>query len=102
MTTLYGIKNCDTVKKARTWLDAQNIPYRFHDFRADGLSAELLGRLEAALGWRALADSQREPLDRAKALELMLAQPALIKRPVLETGAKTLIGFTPNSYAREL
>jgi Spx/MgsR family transcriptional regulator len=113
MTTLYGIKNCGTVNKARGWLQAQGVEHRFHDFRADGLSAELLEQLEAALGWetllnrrgatwRKLAASQREPIDRAKAMALMLAQPSLIKRPVLDTGAKTLIGFTPDYYASEL
>jgi Spx/MgsR family transcriptional regulator len=109
MITLYGIKNCDTVKKARHWLDAQGIEYRFHDFRIDGLSPELLGQLEAALGWetllntrgttwRKLEENQRDHLDRAKALGLMLAQPSLIKRPVLVAGTKTLIGFTPDYY----
>jgi len=113
MTTLYGIKNCDTVKKARSWLAAQGIEYHFHDFKADGLSAELLEKLEAALGWetllnrrgitwRKLEESQREGVDRAKALTLMLAQPSLIKRPVLQTSDKTLVGFTPDYYATEL
>lgn len=113
MTTLYGIKNCDTVKKARAWLDSQGIKYRFHDFRADGLSAGLLEDLEKPLGWetllnkrgttwRKLEEAQRENLDRAKAMALMLAQPSLIKRPVLQTGDKTLIGFTPDYYASEL
>jgi arsenate reductase len=112
-TTLYGIKNCDTVKKAKAWLDAHQINYRFHDFRTDGLSAELLEQFEAALGWETLLNqrgttwrkldlSQRENLDRSKAMGLMLAQPSLIKRPVLYTGTKTLIGFTPDYYASEL
>ena len=112
MTTLYGIKNCDTVKKARGWLTAQGIDYRFHDFKTDGLSAELLEKLESTLGWetllnkrgttwRKLAEDQREGMDRDKALGLMLAQPSLIKRPVLETGGKFLIGFTPDYYATE-
>lgn len=110
---LYGIKNCDTVKRARLWLDQRSLDYRFHDFRADGLDASLMDRLEAALGWetllnrrgttwRQLPESQRQDLDRAKAIALMLAQPALIKRPVLESGVKTLIGFSPEHYAREL
>lgn len=113
MITLYGIKNCDTVKKARLWLEAQNIPYCYHDFRANGLSVELLAEFDAALGWEALlnkrgttwrrlAEDQRENLARDKALALMLEQPSLIKRPVLRTATKTLIGFTPDYYATEL
>lgn len=113
MTILYGIKNCDTVKKARAWLETQGVGYRFHDFRADGLSPELLDKLEAALGWetllnrrgttwRKLAEDRRENIDRAQAMALMLEQPSLIKRPVLDTGTKTLIGFTSDYYAREL
>lgn len=113
MTTLYGIKNCDTVKKARAWLDEKNIPHQFHDFRKDGLTAALLQQWESTLGWEALLnrrgttwrrleESQREGVDREKALELMLAQPSLIKRPVLVTAEKTLIGFSPDYYAAEL
>ena len=113
MTTLYGIKNCDTVKKAKTWLENQGINYQFHDFRKDGLSADLLEKWEAILGWdvllnrrgtswRKLDESQREGMDRSKALALMLAQPSLIKRPVLETREKTLIGFCPEEYANAL
>ena len=113
MLTLYGIKNCETVKKARLWLEAQSIDYRFHDFRKDGLDLSLLERWEAELGWEALLnrrgtswrkleEGQREGVDRAKALMLMLAQPSLIKRPLLEIGTKTLIGFIPEEYSREL
>ena len=110
---LYGIPNCGTVKKARAWLDAQNIEYRFHDFRKDGLDLALLEQWEAALGWetllntrgttwRKLDESQREGVDRAKALALMLAQPSLIKRPVVDSGTKTLIGFNAETYTNEL
>lgn len=113
MYTLYGIKNCDTVKKARLWLDTQGIGYQFHDFRKDGLDTALLKKWEAVLGWetllnkrgtswRKLDENRRDNLDRAKAMALMLAQPSLIKRPVLETGTKTLIGFSPDEYANEL
>ncbi len=113
MITLYGIKNCDTVKKARAWLDAQSMEYRFHDFRKDGLDSDVLEQWEAALGWEALLntrgttwrkldESQREGVDRAKAVALMLAQPSLIKRPVVESGTKTLIGFNAETYAKEL
>ncbi len=113
MIILYGIKNCGTVKKARQWLETEGHLYRFHDFRADGLNEVLLEQLEAALGWesllnrrgtswRNLDEHQRENLDRPKAISLMLNHPTLIKRPVLETGTKTLIGFTPDEYALEL
>ncbi len=113
MITLYGIKNCDTVKKARAWLDAQSMEYRFHDFRKDCLDSDVLEQWEAALGWEALLntrgttwrkldESQREGVDRAKAVALMLAQPSLIKRPVVESGTKTLIGFNAETYAKEL
>jgi arsenate reductase (glutaredoxin) len=110
---LYGIKNCDTIKKARAWLSAQGLAYRFHDFRADGLDAVLLEAFEQAVGWetllnrrgtswRALSEAQRTDVDRERALALMLAHPALIKRPVLSAGARILVGFTPENYAMEL
>jgi arsenate reductase (glutaredoxin) len=110
---LYGIKNCDTVKKARAWLSAEGIEYRFHDFRADGLDAAMLETFAQAAGWevllnrrgtswRALSEEQRADVDRGKALALMLAHPALIKRPVLCAGSKVVVGFTPGSYVLEL
>ena len=113
MTILYGIKNCGTVKKAMDWLKANGVEYRFHDFRANGLDAELLGQLETALGWEALLnrrgtswrnlkDEQRDNLDRDKAIALMLTQPSLIKRPVLVNDSKILIVFTPEYYQAEL
>jgi Spx/MgsR family transcriptional regulator len=113
MLTLYGIKNCDTVKKARTWLAAQNRPYRFHDFRADGMDLALLEKFAAAIGWEALLnrrgttwrrlrEDQREGVDRDKALALMLEYPTLIKRPVLDTGTTILAGFSPEDYANAL
>jgi len=109
---LYGIKNCDTVKKARAWLSAEGIAYSFHDFRADGLDAALLETFEHAAGWetllnrrgagwRGLSEEQRADVDRDKALALMLAHPALIKRPVLSSGSKIVVGFTPENYAAE-
>lgn len=109
MTTLYGIKNCDTVKKARLWLESHAVAYTFHDFRTDGLNSELLETLESALGWetllnrrgttwRKLEEGQRDELDRDKAMALMLAQPSLIKRPVLVTAGKILCGYTPDDY----
>ena len=113
MLILYGIKNCDTVKKARAWLEAQRMEYRFHDFRKDGLDSALLEQWEADLGWEALLntrgtswrkldESQRVGIDRGKALALMLDQPSLIKRPVVSAGTKTLIGFNVETYANEL
>lgn len=105
MTTLYGIKNCDTVKKARAWLDQNGVAYRFHDFRADGLTAELLQDFvertdwskllnRSSTSWRQLSPEQQSDLDQAKAVQLMLATPTLIKRPVLDTGDKLIIGFS--------
>jgi arsenate reductase (glutaredoxin) len=110
---LYGIKNCDTVKKARAWLSAEGIEYRFHDFRADGLDAATLETFEAVVGWetllnrrgtswRGLSEEQRADVDRDKALALMLAHPTLIKRPVLCVDAKIMVGFTPETYTLEL
>lgn len=109
MIVLYGIKNCDTVKKARNWLDNNGIAYHFHDFRVDGLSSELLKHFSARLGWktmlnrsstswRQLSAEQQDGLTETKALELMLANPTLIKRPVLDTGSELLIGFKPDIY----
>lgn len=113
MYILYGIKNCDTVKKARTWLEQQRIDFRFHDFRSDGLDAHLLQRFEAALGWetllnrkstswRQLAPEQQSSLDRDKALQLMQTNPTLIKRPILQNGEKFIIGFNSEMYRTEL
>jgi len=109
MYTLYGIKQCDTVKKARNWLNQHNIDYQFHDFRTDGLDLALLESFEQALGyetllnkrstsWRQLADEQKKDLDKNKALKLMLETPTLIKRPVLDTGNQFIIGFKPEHY----
>ncbi len=113
MIKLYGIKNCDTVRRTRKWLDSRNIDYAFHDFREDGLNESLLNRLEMELGWsnminrrstswRQLSASQRENLDTEKAKLLMLEQPTLIKRPVLESGKNILIGFSPDQYQQIL
>ncbi|PHM66647.1 arsenate reductase [Xenorhabdus stockiae] len=116
--TLYGIKNCDTVKKARRWLEDQEIPYRFHDYRADGLSPDLLQLFIEQLGWesllntrgttwRKLTDEQKSAINNAEAAKaLMLEQPAIIKRPLLasqeeNTSQKTgsyLLGFKAEQY----
>lgn len=108
--TLYGITTCDTVRKARTWLDGQNIAYRFHDFRVEGLDVERLGGWLDALGWEAvlnragtsfrkLPETERDGLDRQKAERLILANPTLVKRPVLEADGKLMVGFKPDLYA---
>ena len=113
MIVLYGIKNCDTVKKARHWLDNRSIDYQFHDFRVDGLSSTLLEALIAqsdwesllnrrSTSWRELTDAQKLNVDKTSAVQLMLDKPTLIKRPVLDTGTKILIGFTPEYYQTEL
>ncbi len=109
LITLYGIKNCDTVKKARKWLDLHGIEYRFHDFRADGLEPETVAGWLAELGWeslvnrrstswKALDPATREGMDNSSALAAILAQPTLIKRPLLDTGHERLTGFTASSY----
>ena len=97
------------MKKARTWLDEQGIPYAFHDYKTAGIDREHLQRWCAEHGWqtvlnragttfRKLDDSQKADLDEARAIELMLAQPSMIKRPVLELGDRTLVGFKPELY----
>jgi len=111
--TIYGITTCDTVRKARAWLDGKGVAYRFHDFRKDGLDAKTLGQWLDALGWeavlnkagtsfRALPEADKAGLDRAKATALILANPTLVKRPILETGAEVLVVFKPEIYARAL
>jgi arsenate reductase len=108
-TTIYGIKNCDTMKKARTWLDSNNVPYEFHDYKVSGIDRASLERWTNAVGWevvlnragttfRKLPDEKKANLTREKAIELMLAQPSMIKRPVLERGKTLLVGFSPEKY----
>lgn len=110
---LYGIKNCDTVKKARAWLESNSIDYQFHDYRIDGLTSELLQRFASELGWsamlnrsstswRQLSAEQQADLNADKAIALMLATPTLIKRPILDTSNKMLIGFKVDEYAANL
>ena len=111
--TLYGIPNCDTVRKARTWLDQQGVAYVFHDYRKAGIDRPRLEQWVAEHGWqtvlnragttfRGLPDADKADLDSDKAVRLMLAQPSMIKRPVLDLGARTLVGFTPGIYAAAL
>lgn len=111
---LYGIKNCDTIKKAKKWLEEQQIAYQFHDYRADGLDAELLRTFIEQLGWesllntrgttwRKLNESVRQSINNAdSAAELMLAQPAIIKRPLLAHNHRMLLGFNPDQYTQFL
>lgn len=110
MTTLYGIKNCDTIKKARAWLTAKNIEYTFHDYRQDGLDANWLTQAEQVLGWelmlnkrgttfRQLTDEQKQGVDKSAALALMLEFPAMIKRPILIHNDNYFIGFKADQYA---
>ncbi len=113
MHTLYGIKNCDTVKKARQWLDQNGILYQFHDFRADGLTLAQLNDFAArqdwsmllnrsSTSWRQLSAEQQTDLILEKALLLMLNTPTLIKRPILDVGDKLIIGFKADHYQAEL
>lgn len=110
-TILYGINNCDTVKKARRWLDSHGVGYRFHDLRTDGLDEERLRAWVVALGWEALlnrrsttwrqlAESDKADLDGGKTLALMLKHPTLIKRPVLEINGGFMVGFREADYSR--
>lgn len=106
---LYGIRNCDTMKKAWTWLEAHGVAYDFHDYKKLGIERERLEAWVDALGWepllnragttfRKLPDAARVGLDAAKAIELMLVQPSMIKRPVLEAGGKVYVGFKPETW----
>jgi arsenate reductase len=111
--TLYGIKNCDTMKKARAWLDARGVAYEFHDYKTRGIDRSRLERWCHEAGWEALLnragttfrklpDADKEGLDRSAALRLMLAQPSMIKRPVVELDGRVIVGFAPDVYARLL
>jgi arsenate reductase len=107
---LYGIRNCDTVKKARKWLDEQRIEYQFHDFKKDGLSTELLATWEHSAGWEALLNRRgttwrtlpegvREGVDAASARHLMLDNPSIIKRPVVDFQGTVTVGFNADDWA---
>jgi arsenate reductase len=109
---IYGIKNCDTMKKARTWLDEHGVAYTFHDYKADGIDKASLERWSKAVDWgillnragttfRALPEKDKEGLTEKKAIALMLAQPSMIKRPVLDVGGKLIVGFKPEIYAKQ-
>jgi arsenate reductase (glutaredoxin) len=108
--TIYGIKNCDTMKKARAWLDKQGVDYAFHDYKVSGIDRERLERWSKKVGWetllnragttfKKLPDKDKEGLTEKKAIALMLAQPSMVKRPVLDLGGgKLVVGFKPEIY----
>jgi arsenate reductase (glutaredoxin) len=109
-TLLYGIKNCDTMKKARTWLDARGVEYQFHDYKASGIERAKLQEWAKSVGWevllnragttfRKLPDEAKENIDERKAIALMVEHPSMIKRPVLERGRSVLVGFSPEKYS---
>ena len=112
--TIYGIKNCDTMKKARAWLDKAGVDYAFHDYKTAGIAKDKLESWAKKASWEAvinragltfkkLPDKDKENLTEAKAIKLMLAQPSMIKRPVLELpGGKVLVGFKPEAYEAAL
>lgn len=108
-TTIYGIKNCDTMKKARAWLESRGVPHAFHDYKASGIDRASLEKWVGEHGWetvlnragttfRGLPEAEKQGLDAGKAIALMLAQPSLIKRPVLDLGGRTIVGFKPEVY----
>jgi len=113
MFTLYGVKACQTVKKARVWLEQHDKNYRYHDVRVDGLTSALLDNFvsrtdwklllnRTSTSWRQLSPEQQADLDQDKAIALLLACPTLMKRPVLDTGDQLLVGFSPEYYASSL
>jgi len=109
--TIYGIRNCDTMKKARAWLDKRSVGYVFHDYKTAGIGRGKLESWTKQAGWetllnragttfRKLPEKDREGLSEKKALALMAAQPSMIKRPVLEAGGSLLVGFRPEIYEK--
>ena len=109
--TIFGIKNCDTMKKARAWLDGHKVDYDFHDYKSEGIDRPTLEGWVKKLGWdvllnragttfRKLPDADKEGLNEKKAIALMLAQPSMIKHPVLEAKGKLTVGFMPEEYKK--
>src|ERR1700749_5338830 len=109
--TIYGIKNCDTMKKARAWLDSHGIAYVFHDYKTEGIEKAQLERWAKAVGWetllnkagttfRKLPDKDKDGITEKKAIALMLDQPSMIKRPVLDVGGHLTVGFKPETYKK--
>ena len=113
MLNLYGIPNCDTLKKARIWLEEQALDFQFHDYKKVGIEVSTLQAWVKQVGWevlvnrrgttwRKLAETDRETLNQASAIGLMQANPSLIKRPVLDTGSQLLVGFDPIEWQQKL
>jgi arsenate reductase len=112
--TIFGIKNCDTMKKARAWLDKRGVDYVFHDYKTSGIGRDRLQRWAKEVGWetllnragmtyRKLPDRDKQTLNAARAMAIMLAQPSIIKRPVLDLGGgRLLVGFKPEQYSEAL
>jgi len=109
MTTVFGIKNCDSMKRARAWLDHRNVAYTFHDYKASGIDRPTLEGWTKKVGWdvllnragtafRKLPDTDKDAITEKKAIALMLAQPSIIKRPVLEAKGELTVGFKPEEY----
>jgi arsenate reductase len=109
--TIYGIKNCDTMKKARAWLDGRGIAYEFHDYKTAGIGRAQIEAWAREVGWetllnragttfRKLPEKDKENLSEKKAIALMASQPSMIKRPVLEAGGRLLVGFKPEQYEK--
>lgn len=110
---MYGIRNCDTVRKARAWLDERGVAYDFHDYKVAGIDEARLRGWMAELGWekllnragttfRKLPDTEKADLDAEKAIALMLALPSIIKRPLLDLGERRIVGFSSEGYAAAL
>jgi len=114
MIRVYGIRNCDTMKKARAWLDGHGVAYTFHDYKVAGIDRARLAEWAKRAGWEALLnragttfrklpEADKASLSEAKAMALMMAQPSMIKRPVIEArGGKLLVGFRPDDYSKLL
>ena len=111
--TIYGIRNCDTMKKARAWLEANGVTYAFHDYKTEGIDKAAIERWAKEVGWemllnragttfRKLPEAERENVTERKAIALMLKQPSMIKRPVLDAGGRLIVGFKPDVYAEAL
>jgi arsenate reductase len=111
--TIYGIKTCDTMHKARAWLDAHGVGFVFHDYKTQGIDSGVLNNWAQAVGWqvllnrsgttfRKLPDADKQDLTQDKAVALMVRQPSMIKRPVLDIDGTLLVGFKPETYAAKL